>query len=202
MDKIQQLVKIEDYVYNLFHDDTTGHNYYHMKRVAKMAKFISLEEHGDSFISEAAGWLHDVGDKKLFDKPEKALKEMDAFLKDIQIDDKEIVGIKIAMSDVSFSEGDKTPITLEGKIVQDADRLDALGAIGIARTFAYGGAHNQLIYHLEKHNGTSIQHFYEKLLLLSEKMNTNTGRNLARRRHNFMIEFLDKFDEEWEEWIE
>lgn len=82
-----------------------------------MAKFISLEENGDPFISEAAEWLHDVGDKKLFDAPEKILKEMDTFLKDIQIDDKKIVGIKTAMSDVSFSEGYKTPTTLEGKIV-------------------------------------------------------------------------------------
>src|SRR5699024_4276198 len=170
-----------------------------MKRVAKMAKFISLEEHGDSFISEAAGWLHDVGDKKLFDKPEKALKEMDAFLKDIQFDDKDIVGIKIAMLDVSFSEGGKTPTTLEGKIVQDADRLDALGAIGIARTFAYGGAHNQLIHHPDKQDKTSIQHFYDKLLLLKDKMNTSTGKSLAMKRHIIMMEFLDHFYEEWEE---
>src|SRR5699024_6521805 len=150
-----------------------------MRRVAKMAKFISSEEHGDTFICEAAGWLHDIGDKKLFDTPDEAVKEMNTFLKDIQISDYEIQQIQVAMKDVSFSKGNKTPSTLEGKIVQDADRLDALGAVGIARTFAYGGAHNQLIHHPDKQDGTSIQHFYDKLLLLKDKMNTRTGKRLA-----------------------
>jgi len=196
--KKQQLAKIHDYVYRLFHDDTTGHDYYHMRRVAKMAKFISSEEHGDTFICEAAGWLHDIGDKKLFDTPDEAVKEMNTFLKDIQISNHEIHQIQVAMKDVSFSKGAKTPTTLEGEIVQDADRLDALGAIGIARTFAFGGARNQLIHHPDKHPNTSIQHFYDKLLLLKDKMNTSTGKSLAMKRHTIMMEFLDHFYEEWE----
>jgi len=199
VEKTQQLAKIHDYVYVLFHDDSTGHDYYHMKRVAKMAKFISSEERGDTFISEAAGWLHDIGDKKLFNTPVEAIKEMNTFLRDIQISDHEIHQIQVAMKDVSFSKGDKTPTTLEGKIVQDADRLDALGAIGIARTFAYGGARNQLIHHPDKQDKTSIQHFYDKLLLLKDKMNTSTGKSLAMKRHIIMMEFLDHFYEEWEE---
>src|SRR5699024_11424076 len=105
----------------------------------------------------AAGWLHDIGDKKLFNTPVEAIKEMNTFLRDIQISDHEIHQIQVAMKDVSFSKGDKTPTTLEGKIVQDADRLDALGAIGIARTFAYGGARNQLIHHTDTQTKTSIK---------------------------------------------
>lgn len=198
MDKEQKLLKLNEYAYQLFRDDVTGHDYFHMKRVAQMAKFISKEEQGDQFISEAAGWVHDVGDKKLFDDPDEATNKMLAFLNDIGLTAEMIHQIILAVADVSFSKGNLTPSTLEGKIVQDADRLDALGAIGIARTFAYGGAHNQLIYHPENQDGTSIQHFYDKLLLLKESMNTDTGKRLAEKRHLLMIHFLDEFHDEWD----
>lgn len=199
MHKEQQLLKVKNYVYHLFHKDGTGHDYYHMKRVAGMAKSISLEENGDPFICEAAGWMHDIGDKKLFSNPDEAVNNMTTFLNNIHINKKEINHIKAAIKDVSFSKGNQTPDTLEGKIVQDADRLDALGAIGIARTFAYGGSQNELIYHPERKEGTSIQHFYDKLLLLKDSMNTNTGKKLAKKRHRFMMNFLDHFYTEWDQ---
>src|SRR5690625_7509384 len=106
---------------------------------------MSSEGRGDTLTSGAPGLLHDIGNKKRLNSPVKAIKEMNTFLRDIQISDHEIHQTQVAMKDVSFSKGDKTPTTLEGKIVQDADRLDALGVIGIARTFAYGGARNKLM---------------------------------------------------------
>src|SRR5699024_2674899 len=133
-----KLHAIQQYVQKLFAHDSTGHDFFHMRRVAQLAKQIALEEGADPVICEAAGWLHDVGDQKLFKQPQASLRKLDSFFKSIAFSDNEIKTIKIAMQDVSFSKG-KIPKTLEGKVVQDADRLDAIGAIGIARTFAYGG---------------------------------------------------------------
>lgn len=196
MDNVKRLSAIRDYVYNLFHDDATGHDFYHMKRVARMAKTIGVEEGANSFICESAAWLHDIGDKKLFTDPERTRSELDAFLMKIGIDRNTIEQIYQAIDDVSFSKGN-TPVTLEGKIVQDADRLDAIGAIGIARVFAYGGTREQLIYHDDKPENTSIQHFYDKLLNLKKRMNTHAAKEIANERHIFMENYLDQFYFEW-----
>lgn len=191
-----QLSVIREYIHNLFHDDATGHDFYHMERVARMAKMIAMEEGADSFICESASWLHDVGDKKLFTNPEQARNEMGVFLTEIGIEPSIISQIYVAIDDVSFSKGN-IPTTIEGKIVQDADRLDAIGAIGIARVFAYGGKKEQLIYHNEKPVNTSIQHFYDKLLKLGKLMNTQTAKEIAQERHIFMESYLDQFFLEW-----
>ncbi|GGB33076.1 HD domain-containing protein [Virgibacillus dakarensis] len=196
MEKGEQLLKIQNYCLPLFQDDATGHDFFHMKRVARMARLIAKEENADTFICEAAAWLHDVGDHKLFADPEKALKETDLFLQSIDITDEWLKQIKTAMKDVSFSKG-QIPETIEGKIVQDADRLDAIGAIGIARTFAYGGVRGQLIYHDTNRDKTSIQHFYDKLLKLKAGMHTKTAKRIAAERHLFMEEYLARFFKEW-----
>lgn len=194
--KAKQLSMIQNYIHNLFHRDVTGHDFFHMQRVAKMAKQIAIKEKANQFICEASGWLHDIGDRKLFIHPEKEYKKLFDFLKSIQVTKKEITQIDYCIKNVSFSQG-KTPKTIEGKIVQDADRLDAIGAIGIARTFAFGGANDQLIYDDVNKMNTSIQHFYDKLLKLTELMNTETGRAIAIKRHVFMEEYLVHFFNEW-----
>jgi uncharacterized protein len=192
----QQLIAIRNYVYHLFHEDVTGHDYFHMKRVANLAKQIGKRENGDVFICEVAAWIHDVGDHKLFINPDVVWDDLLIFLQSISITDKQIHQISAAVKDVSFSKGQTIPLTLEGKIVQDADRIDAIGAIGIARTFAYGGANKQFIHH-PTHQQTSIQHFDDKLLKLKDLMHTATAIGIAEKRHRFMEQFLFQFMQEW-----
>ena len=150
-----QLNAIRDYVFHMFKDDSTGHDYYHMERVAQLARKIARKEAADSFVTESAAWLHDIGDKKLFANPQVAKTEMVEFLYEINVTKPVIKLIQQAMDSVSYSKG-LVPATLEGKIVQDADRLDAIGAIGIARVFAYGGKENQPIYDIKNPKNTSI----------------------------------------------
>ncbi|WP_245804817.1 HD domain-containing protein [Halobacillus hunanensis] len=188
---------IENYVHVLFDSDPTGHDYYHMKRVAHWSKVLAEKEGADPFICEVAGWLHDAGDAKLFPEPVQARKHAVKFLSEQGITEHVCRQIKMAMEDVSFSKG-QTPKTLEGKIVQDADRLDAIGAIGIARTFAFGGAHSQLIHQEGKETAGSIQHFYDKLLKLSDLIHTKSAREEAQIRHQFMVDYLQRFLDEWE----
>ncbi|MCT2537324.1 HD domain-containing protein [Aquibacillus koreensis] len=191
------LDQIKAYVFQLFHEDATGHDFEHMKRVATMARKLAEEEGADSFIAEAAGWLHDVGDRKLFRDPDLALQKLTDFLSQIDLSEEQFELIDLAMKDVSFSKG-KVPETLEGKIVQDADRLDAIGAIGIARTFAYGGSKGTPLFSEDqKVTNTSVQHFYDKLLHLRGKMNTNAAKKIATKRHQYMEAFLECFYDEW-----
>jgi uncharacterized protein len=196
MKKLEQLHAIQAYCQELFGKDTSGHDYFHLKRVAKLASEISEKEGADSFICTAGAWLHDVGDYKLFSDPTQALEEMDKFLTSINMTEQQIEEIHIAIENVSFSKGE-VPSTLEGKIIQDADRIDAIGAIGIARTFAYGGTKGQLIYHDEKKEGTSIQHFYDKILNLKDTLHTKAAKQLAEKRHAFVEDYLEQFFEEW-----
>lgn len=185
-------MKIRHYVDDLFQDDISGHDFFHMKRVAKTAKKIAKVENADLFICEAGGWLHDIGDHKLFPNPQKSLQDLDDFLQSIHLPDRKITQIKMATKDVSFNKR-QTPTTLEGKIVQDADRIDALGAIGIARTFAYGGSKGQMIYHDTARENTSIQHFHDKLLTLKDSINTTYAQKIADERHQFMLDYLQQF---------
>ncbi|GGC87752.1 phosphohydrolase [Thalassobacillus devorans] len=195
MDKDLFLKRIESYVKGLFENDVTGHDYFHMKRVAKKARQIAEKEGAHLFVTEAAGWLHDIGDAKLFADSNQARKMMNDFLMELKVPAEMITDIETAIEDVSFSKG-KVPDTLEGRIVQDADRLDAIGAVGIARTFAFGGAKGQLI-HDEEQGNTSIQHFYDKLLTLKDKMNTESAKQEALERHEFMEAYLKHFYQEW-----
>ncbi|MFD1038638.1 HD domain-containing protein [Virgibacillus byunsanensis] len=197
MNKEQQLKAITDYIYELFKDDVTGHDFYHMRRVARTAKEIAQSEHANVFICEIAAWVHDVGDHKLFKDPKKELEELYEVFQSIDLEPSAIKLIDHAIKDVSFSKGNQIPETLEGKIVQDADRLDALGAVGIARTFAYGGFKGQVMYSESESKNSSVQHFYDKLFTLKYTMNTNTAIKMAQERHDFMENFIDTFLDEW-----
>ncbi|MBS4217579.1 HD domain-containing protein [Bacillus sp. FJAT-49711] len=211
MEKELIISHTEKFVYELLHDDSTGHDWWHICRVTKMAKTIALNENADMFICEMAALLHDVADEKLNISEEEGINKVKEFLLSENIDEVYISAILEIITTMSFKGGGRPRMkTLEGMIVQDADRLDAIGAIGIARTFAYSGARNQLIYHPDikpeekldpeqyrKKQTTAINHFYEKLLTLKDLMNTEMGKEMAESRHQYMEEFLETFFKEW-----
>lgn len=211
MNEIQIIEDGFQYIKDLFSKDFSGHDYHHSIRVYNNACNIAQTEGGNLFIIKLAALLHDVDDRKLFDSSE-TLANARSFLGNHQLDDTTIEQICIIIKSISYSSnGSKSPDSLEGKIVQDADRLDAIGALGIARTFAYGGHKGRPIYtpnekpienmtpeEYTNHTSNSIHHFYEKLLKLKELMNTNTALALAEQRHLYMEGFLDQFFAEWE----
>lgn len=203
MDEEQCLNSVRSYVYEQFGEEPTGHDYWHMERVANMAKQLAKKEGADPFIAEVGGWLHDVTDPKLVEDQEEALREQNRLLTSLIPSIDVIAHIETAMKDISFRGNHTVPETIEGKIIQDADRLDAIGAIGIARTFAYGGKVGQLIHRTDTKydNGeefnTTIQHFYDKLLRLKGFMNTESAKHIAQQRHELMENFLKQFYEEW-----
>lgn len=188
------LIKTQEYIKRTFLQEGTGHDYYHIDRVVINAKKILETEEADEFLVELAAWLHDVGDYKLHDGVDKSEKLITQFLKSLAIDSSVINRIIEIVSQVSFSKG-KIPLSIEAEIVQDADRLDAIGAIGIARCFAYGGSKNRILYSpdpVEKEN-TTVQHFYDKLFKLKDLMNTETAKKIALDRHSFMEEYIAQF---------
>lgn len=197
------LQHVRCYVYERFQGEATGHDYWHMERVANVARDLAAKEAGDPFVAEVAGWLHDVADAKLVEDQAKAIEDQKRLLESLIESADTIERILKAMEDISFRGKHKIPESIEGKVVQDADRLDAIGAIGIARTFAYGGKEGQLIhttpteYDSSENKNTSIQHFYDKLLRLKDLMNTKTAKTIAQQRHDFMEKFLDEFYSEW-----
>jgi uncharacterized protein len=193
--------------------DSVGHDWWHINRVVTLAKKIQEEEGGDIFTIELAAWLHDIADHKFHGGDDMAGARAARKWMEEQGLKEELVAVVVeVVKEISYKGADvSTPMTtIEGKIVQDADRLDAIGAIGIARTFAYGGSKNRLLYDpevkVEMHdnfnaykNSTSptINHFYEKLLLLKDRMNTETGKRMALERHLYMKDYLDRFFNEW-----
>lgn len=203
-----------DYAKERFHGDCTGHDFYHTERVLKTALKIWKEEGGDEFVISLSAILHDVDDYKLVKekKTDDPYKNAKSFLDDEDIADDVKEQIIQNIGSVSFKGSEtETPKTIEGKIVQDADRLDALGAIGIARCFAYGGHKDSPIYDptikpvldmdfetYKSHRGSSINHFYEKLFKLKDLMNTSSARKLAEERDAFMKSYLNEFYGEWE----
>jgi len=196
MNQNQILTSTKNYIEMRFSGETTGHDYYHIERVVKMAKRIAQEENADLFLVELSAWLHDLGDYKLHNGVDRAAELISGFLLLQGLGSETIKKVLEIVSQVSFSKGN-APTTLEAKIVQDADRLDALGAIGLARTFAYGGSKQREIYNPESPEETSIQHFYDKLLKLKGLMNTDAAKKLAEERHLFLEQFLERFFAEW-----
>jgi uncharacterized protein len=190
-----------------------GHDWWHIERVWKNSKLIAANENADLFVVELAALLHDIADSKFYDGdenigPEKAK----GFLESISVEKEIIEHVENIIRNISFKGGNfpETFLSQELAIVQDADRLDALGAIGIARAFNYGGFKNREIYNpsipptprmnketYKRSNAPTINHFYEKLFLLKDGMNTATGKKLAEERHCFMELFLDQFYKEW-----
>lgn len=201
-----------EYIKEIFSGDSSGHDYYHTVRVYRIATEIAKQEYADVNIVQLAALLHDVDDKKLSPETHATKKNAVDFMTANGVD-ADIINIVCKIIDeVSFAGTDSVvPSTIEGKCVQDADRLDAIGAIGIARTFAYGGSRGRKIYdpdikprigmskeEYEKNmNSTSINHFYEKLLLLKDMMNTTAGKKMAEHRQAVMQEFLNEFLAEW-----
>ena len=200
----------KDYIRTLFEGDGSGHDYFHSIRVHDIAVTISQTEGGDIDIIRLAALLHDVDDRKLFDS--KDYDNARSFMTDNGIPEDMQDRVLHVISQISFKGKDSiVPDTLEGKIVQDADRLDAIGAIGIGRAFAYGGSRGRPMHvpgegflqdmdaeTYYNHENTTINHFYEKLLLLKNMMNTSTAREMADGRHRFMESFLDEFYAEWD----
>lgn len=204
-----------EYVEERFKGDFSGHDYYHTLRVYKLATTICNQERANLEIVQLAALLHDVDDYKLFDKNNDSTTNAELFLRKNNVSEENIKLICDIIATISFKGKDtKVPETIEGKIVQDADRIDAIGAIGIARAFAYGGSRNRSMYdpsekprddmsfeEYSKNTGTTINHFYEKLLKLKDMMNTECGKKVAEERHKYMEDFLRQFYSEWEEQI-
>jgi uncharacterized protein len=191
-----------------------GHDWFHIERVYKNALLIAKDEVCDLKIVQLGALLHDIADSKFHDGDETiGPKKARQFLESEKVDENTIVHVINIIENISFKGGnvDKTFSSIELNIVQDADRLDAIGAIGIARTFNYGGFKNRTMYHPEiapntnmtkeeykKNEAPTINHFYEKLLLLKDTMNTETGKKIAQQRHRYMESFLAQFYAEWE----
>ena len=192
----------------------SGHDWWHVYRVWKNAVQIAKHEEVDLYVVELAALLHDIADWKFNDGNEDIGPQLAReWLESLNVEETEISKVCEIIQDISFKgSGVITKMTtIEGMIVQDADRLDAMGAIGIGRAFAYGGSKGREMYNPElkpekhdsfeqykKSQGSSINHFYEKLLLLKELMNTNTAKKIAEKRHTVMLDFLDEFFHEWE----
>ncbi|WP_347838896.1 HD domain-containing protein [uncultured Draconibacterium sp.] len=201
----------ESFVKQHFAGDSSGHDWWHIHRVRSMAMHLAETEGGNLFIIEMAALLHDLDDWKL--KSKNSDERTKKWLNEININPSDGTTILQIIDQVSFKgAGEKTKAyTLEAQIVQDADRLDAIGAIGIARTFAYGGNKGRLLYdptiqpelhesfeQYKKTTAPTINHFYEKLLLLKDRLNTNSAIKIANERHQFMEDFLTQFFLEWE----
>lgn len=192
-----------------------GHDWFHIQRVFNNALLIAKDEKVDVLTVSLAALLHDIADAKFHDGDESIGPKMAVeFLKSIKVDKKVVQHVVKIIENVSFKNSlDKKGNQFNSKelqVVQDADRLDALGAIGIARAFNYGGFKNRELYNpdippklnltkeeYKKSNNPTINHFYEKLLLLKDKMNTPTGKELAEKRHQFLLDYLEQFYAEW-----
>ena len=201
-----------EYVEEVFKTDYSGHDYFHTFRVYKMATNIAIKENADLEIVQLAALLHDVDDVKLSPKTYTNKDKARSFLTINNVNETSIERICQIIDEISYRGNDSViPKTLEGKCVQDADRLDAIGAIGIARAFAYGGSHNRVMHNpninpnldmdaeeYRNHISTTINHFYEKLFKLKDLMNTDIAKVIARDRERYMKEYISEFMDEWE----
>ena len=201
-----------EFVQWFFEEECSGHDYFHTLRVVKLAKQIAQEENANQDIVVLAALLHDVDDIKLSPKTHAKKENARKFLYENNLDDSTIDLICNIISEVSYKGTESVPSkTLEGRIVQDADRLDAIGAIGIARAFAYGGSRNRVMHNPDEkpnlnmneqeyrnHVSTTINHFYEKLFNLKNLMNTETAKKIALSREEYMKEFIERFLDEWD----
>ena len=206
----QRLQKTTEHIQTIFSGDSTGHDWWHILRVKNLALKIAKEEGADLYITEMAALLHDLDDWK-FNKSDRPLKAI-AWLQNIG-EEKYFEKIINIIENVSYKGAgvEDNMSCLEGKCVQDADRLDAIGAVGIARTFAYGGHKGHEIYNptidpiqhdsfeaYQSKTSHTINHFYEKLLLLKDRLHTPSAKAIAAKRHAYMQGFLSQFYAEWE----
>ena len=206
--------KTKEFVRGKLEGEGSGHDWWHIVRVYNTAKTIGEKENANLFVVELAALMHDIADWKFHKDNENLGAEITKqWLEALEVEEAVISQVTQIVKTISFKGGtvDSSQSSIEGKVVQDADRLDAIGAMGIARTFAYGGFKNREMYNPEKKpanyssfeeyknaEDTTINHFYEKLLLLKDLMNTEMGKSLAEERHSYMENFLDEFYSEWE----
>lgn len=211
------LTEIKTFAKNCLDGDITGHDYFHVRRVAQIATRLYVTDHANPnehaiFIIQIAAYLHDTIDEKIVDNIEQQLTEIHNLATIQALSNRDQNNIFDTIQNMSFSKNIEhhQRLSIEGQYVQDADRIEALGAIGIARAFAYGGKHNNPIYDpripitkLTSHDQyrtkqeTSINHFYEKLFTLENSMNTSSGKKLAHQRTQVMRSFVNEFLAEW-----
>lgn len=208
MNKDIILKETKTFVKDKLYKEGSGHDWFHIKRVYNLATYICEKEGGNEFIIKMTALLHDIDDWKFSNNS----KTTENFLKSLNLDEESIHKIMNIITTMSYKGGvvDSSQNNIEGKIVQDADRLDAIGAIGIARAFTYGGSKNRSMYdpdvkpmdfqnldEVKNLNNHTINHFYEKLLKLRDLINTDTAKQIAEERHRFMEIYLDEFYYEW-----
>lgn len=215
MNNEQQLEKIAQYSHAHMTQDRTGHGFDHIRRVVAMARKLSAKENADLLVTLASAYLHDVIDDKLVDDPKTALDGLKTFLSEVEVSAPQIEQILFIIQNMSFAHTlDNKPVQLplEGQIVQDSDWLDAIGAIGVTRAIYFGGHHSEKIYdprikpresmtkeeYRNLQNETIINHFYEKLLKIKDKLNTPSAKKIAENRQRFMLDFLTEFQAEWD----
>jgi uncharacterized protein len=213
MNKSGIIEKTIEFVKITLSDAEGGHDWWHVYRVWTTSKYIAQFEDVDVFIVELGALLHDIADSKFHAGNEEiGPQKAKAFLQSEGVSDEIISHVQNIIQNISF-KGGKLPQKFKSPeldVIQDADRLDALGAIGIARAFNYGGHKGRLIYNPEikpdlnmtkeqykNSTAPTLNHFYEKLLLLKDRMNTNTGKKMANERHGFMLTYLEQFFKEW-----
>ena len=211
---MQNLVdRVAAHIKARFLAESSGHDWHHINRVWQLTRRIAAQEGADSQIAELGALVHDIADWKFHDGDDSVgPREAEALLRREGATEEVIAAVVDIVATISYKGAGVTTAmqTLEGQCVQDADRLDAIGAIGIARCFAYGGHAGRLMHDPDEApvlhqtaaaykawKGASLNHFYEKLLLLKDRMNTPTGRALAEPRHRFMEDFVAQFLEEW-----
>ncbi|MGZ2370291.1 HD domain-containing protein [Ancylomarina sp. YFZ004] len=214
MNQDQIIDRTVAFVKEVLADAEGGHDWWHIYRVWKSAKQITQSEEVDLFIVELGALLHDIADSKFHDGDESVgPRKARELLTSLQVTEEVILHVENIISNISFKGGnlEQEFKSAELDVIQDADRLDALGAIGIARTFNYGGHKNREIYNpdikpnlnmtkeeYKNSDAPTLNHFYEKLLLLKDRMNTESGKRMAEQRHEFMKGYLDQFYQEWE----
>jgi uncharacterized protein len=208
------VTRVADHVRSELYEDSSGHDWWHVVRVRRLARAIGELEGADLHLVELAALLHDISDYKLNGgDAERGPRVAEKLLVDFGEPPDRASAVAEIIRSVSFegAGGTSRAKTLEAEVVQDADRLDAIGAIGIARAFAYGGYAGQLMHdpaiarqhhrtqaeYRAKRDTTTINHFHEKLLLLKDRMKTKAGRRIAERRHRVLEKFLEEFESEW-----
>jgi uncharacterized protein len=201
-----------EFVKNIFENDFGGHDYFHTIRVFKMATYIAKKENANLQTVQLVALLHDVDDIKLSPQTHENKDNARRFLRENGVDDSTVESICQMINEISYVGTDSVaPKTLEGQCAQDADRLDAIGAIGIARAFAFGGSRNRKMYdpdeppkmnmneeEYRKSKSTTVNHFYEKLFKLTAMMNTSAAKEIAADRERYMQNFIEEFLSEWD----
>ena len=206
------LENVKAFVKQKLSHDFSGHDMAHIERVVKLAnKILNHQPQANAFIVLMSAYLHDVIDEKVIADVDNAINELQGYLRSLNLTTEEMHAIFDIIENMSYRKNlsQKTTLSLEGQIVQDADRLDAIGAIGIGRTFYYGGNKHNIMHDPNilprtklnednyKQPNTVINHFYEKLFLLKDMMNTQTAKQIAEQRHEILVKFVKQFEQEW-----